>query len=49
MYDFQHVRAAYLTANGITDEPEDIETADDLDNLYAGLAEHMREEPEQWQ
>jgi len=51
MFDFQAMRAGYLVAQGIDEDqaPDQIDSPEDLDNLYAALADHMKEEPDKWQ
>lgn len=48
MHDFQRVRAAFLTKNGLADDQTEPETTDDLDAMYGDLAALMQEQPEQW-
>lgn len=49
MYDFQVTLEAYKVKNGFKESDDDITSQDDLDNLYAGLADNMKEHPEDWQ
>lgn len=44
MFDFQALRGAYLIKNGIDEEEEQIESTEDLDDLYADLAKHINKE-----
>lgn len=44
MADFQILRGSYLAINGITESQDEIETLDDLDDLYSAAAQWMKKE-----
>lgn len=47
--DFQVVLDAYKISSGYKEPDDDITSTDDFDDLYAGLADNMKERPEDWQ
>lgn len=46
MYDFQVLVTAYKQSHGVQDT--DLTTAEDLDDLYAGLGDSIKDNPEAW-
>lgn len=48
MYEFQILLDVAKAKAGIDNDSE-IESSEDLDNLYARAAEKMQEDPSQWQ